>query len=132
MIDYRCPRCETAHQSEDRWAGHKTHCGVCGQRLQIPPVALGKTTLAPPNQTILARHIEPDIPAVRYAGQSWLPAWIWHPTRVDPPENSGETIVRFICNILRALLAILVVKWLLILVLFLIVGIIFACSGGKI
>lgn len=56
---------------------------------------------------------------------NWFQRWIWHPTRVDPPENSGETLVRFAMNLVRVAAVLFVLK-LLVLFLFFWIGIIAA------
>jgi hypothetical protein len=69
-------------------------------------------------------------PEVIYAGDSWLPRWLWHPTRIEPPENSGETVIRFVCNLLRVSLAIFVIKLVLLFCAFVMLLIFAVCSGA--
>src|SRR6478609_12156619 len=45
-IHFACPECKTAYTVNDRDAGKKSDCKVCGQRLEVPkPPARQKTVL---------------------------------------------------------------------------------------
>src|SRR3954453_8816213 len=66
VITFRCPTCKTAFEVADAYAGRKTSCAKCGQRLKGPAPA------PPPNprkKTVLGElHLEPDhtpVPAKR-------------------------------------------------------------------
>lgn len=47
MIAYKCPACLASLDADDNDAGTKKDCPKCGQRLQVPPAARNRTTLAP-------------------------------------------------------------------------------------
>src|SRR4051812_5436302 len=63
MIHFLCPRCNTAQQVADSFAGTKLPCSACGQRLQVP--------LPPQQQTmqgVLPSSLSAPAPA---AGKEW-------------------------------------------------------------
>lgn len=69
----------------------------------------------------------PYLPKTTRRWRLWR--WIWHPTRIDPPENSGETLIRFFLNLLRLGLVVFVVKWVLIIAFLILCGLFIACAG---
>jgi DNA-directed RNA polymerase subunit RPC12/RpoP len=138
MIRFACPSCSKAFHTAEPHAGRKFFCPDCGQRVQVPArPAKNQTVLAKPRT--LPRYAAND---GTYAGDlpypSYLPkrtrlqrlwGWIWQPTRIDPPENSGETLIRFVLNLLRLGLVIFVVKWALIIAFLIVCGLGMAVVG---
>jgi hypothetical protein len=55
-IRFACPVCQTKYAVNDRNAGKKSDCKVCGQRLQVP----AKNA----NKTVLGESVSPESPSV--------------------------------------------------------------------
>src|SRR5262245_63217170 len=47
-IRFHCPQCQTHYTVNDRDAGKKSECKVCGVLLEVPTPALAKLAEAPP------------------------------------------------------------------------------------
>jgi transcription elongation factor Elf1 len=60
MIRFTCPRCKALLDAADGSAGLKLHCGLCGQRLQVP--APPSPPPAPINKTVLGTFSEESLP----------------------------------------------------------------------
>jgi DNA-directed RNA polymerase subunit RPC12/RpoP len=86
VIRYRCPSCRNVEERPDRDAGQVIACGTCGQKLQVPPAP---KDVLPAEPLPLARR------------RSWVD-WVWRPAPRSRRENSGETLIRFGVNVLRA------------------------------
>jgi hypothetical protein len=69
-IRFICPVCQTSYTVNDRFAGKKSDCKVCGQRLQVPAPVRAKTVLGevlPPRRATIPagpRTPAPPLPEV--------------------------------------------------------------------
>lgn len=90
MISYRCPSCQSSFQSPPADAGLKVHCGVCGQKIQIPNPRLARTILAPleTDAPVVIPRVEPLGAPPRAAAQ---PA---APTAALVPDAIGGVLCR--------------------------------------
>lgn len=104
MIVYTCPACGAAYKCQSSLAGSKIPCRLCGQRLQIPGPLQPTTT---PNKTVLAQVRKPDLAAEpempkRSLGSRFMrrvKRMVWMPRRMNPPENSVDTLLRVVVNL---------------------------------
>jgi hypothetical protein len=76
-IRFACPKCKTPYTVNDRDAGKKSECKVCGQRLQVPAPVRAKTVLG---EVIPAHRSPPIVPPPRPA----------KPPKVEQPEPEDE------------------------------------------
>lgn len=108
-IRFACPECKTTYTANDRDAGKKSDCKVCGQRLEVPkPVERSKTVLGEViGESAPATSLSPPRPAAAPPPRVASPVSDPAPER-DVGEASDRTPRRMSPHARAGLLAVLI------------------------